>query len=87
MRIIIIMGNLWNLKVNQMAVVSGFSSSLTEAFQGRLSALGFRSGQKVFCLGETPFGGPRIFQIGDSVFSLACDLARGIVVDKLEPQS
>ncbi len=81
------MGDLWTLKVNQVAVVSGFSTSMTEAFQGRLSALGFRSGQKVFCLGETPFGGPRIFQIGDSVFSLARDLARGIAVETLEMQS
>jgi Fe2+ transport system protein FeoA len=87
MRIIIIMGNLWNLKVNQSAVVSGFSTKLAESFVSRLSALGFRNGQKVLCLGETPFGGPRIFQIGDSVFSLAGDLATGIVIDKFEFQS
>jgi len=86
MRIIIIMGNLWSLKVNQSAVVSGFSASMAEVFVNRLSALGFRVGQKVLCLGVTPFGGPRIFQIGDSVFSLAGDLANGIVVDKPELQ-
>jgi Fe2+ transport system protein FeoA len=86
MRIIIIMGNLWNLKVNQRAVVSGFNSQLSEAFQGRLSALGFRHGQPVCCIGALPFGGPRIFQIGDSVFSLAGELACGIIIDKLDSQ-
>ncbi len=87
MRIIINMRDLWCLNRNQFAQVTGFSAGLSENFQNRLSALGFRRGQEVLCIGCTPFGGPKIFQIGDSVFSLASDLARGIIVDNSEKQS
>jgi Fe2+ transport system protein FeoA len=84
MRIIINMRDLWGLSHDQHALVSGFAADLSESFQNRLAALGFRQGQKVRCLGSTPFGGPKIFQIGDSVFSLARDLASGIIIDKSE---
>jgi ferrous iron transport protein A len=79
MRIILIM-NLWNLPKDKKARVSRLEPALSVSYQRRLGELGFREGDEVVCLRNTPFGGPRIYKVGDSVFSIARDVAENITV-------
>lgn len=50
------------------------------ADQTRLSELGLDPGEIVQCLQSSPFGGPRIYRIGDSVFSIERALAENIEI-------
>lgn len=67
--------NLWELPMGQLATLKGFSKDLPESYQNRLQDLGFEVGGSVFCERWTPFGGPRVYRVCDSVFSLAKDVA------------
>jgi Fe2+ transport system protein FeoA len=65
--------------------IEGLHEDLREDFQKRLRELGFREGAFVRCLRVrvTPFGGPRVFQVEGSVFSLESSLARHVLVREL----
>lgn len=80
MRIILNMV-LWSLPRGLSAKVRELGNSLPSQYRVRLSELGFREGEIVQCLRWTPFGGPRIYQVGDSVFSLASDVATFVEIE------
>jgi Fe2+ transport system protein FeoA len=67
--------NLWELPIGHLATLKSFSSDLPISYQVRLQDLGFEIGSAVFCERWTPFGGPRVYRVCDSVFSLAKDIA------------
>ena len=71
---------LWNLSPDQQATVKGIVDSCPELFKRRLGDLGFYPGECIVCLRRTPFGGPRVYQVGHSVFSLAEDIASFVLV-------
>lgn len=72
---------LWNLDKMQSGSVAGFDAALPNNYQTRLRELGFAKNAAVTCLKKTPFGGPKIYQIGDSVFSLAKELASSVIIE------
>jgi len=72
---------LWDLTPNQQARVKSIRIECSELFKGRLCDLGFYPGEFIVCLRRTPFGGPRVYQVGANVFSLAEDIANSVLVD------
>lgn len=74
------MTTLWQLSVAGRAVVSCISNDLPKAYQTRIQDFGFLPGQPVECLRHTPFNGPRLFQLGDSILSLDQATAEGILI-------
>jgi Fe2+ transport system protein FeoA len=73
--------SLWNLNLNQSARVKGFDPSLPDTFRDRLEHLGFAAGEDVACVRRTPFNGPRVYRVGDSIFSLAQDIASAVLIE------
>lgn len=76
--------SLWNLKSNQSARVRGIDPSLPATFRDRLEHLGFAAGEQVACVRRTPFNGPRVYRVGDSVFSLAQDIASAVLIEEIQ---
>lgn len=71
---------LWKLQPSTSAVIKGIDLSIPLEHQNRLKILGFSEGSTVACLRKTPFNGPRLFQINQSVYSLAEDIASAISI-------
>ena len=72
--------NLWDLPQFSQASIKSYKDSIPGNYQLRLRELGFEEGERVTCLRSAPFGGPKVFKVGDSVFSLAKDVAEEIQV-------
>lgn len=75
---------LWSVKIQQQATITGFSKELAEDIAQRLSELGFHNGTLITCLRAMPLGGPMVYQIGDSVFSLTRELAEKISIQNVD---
>ncbi len=74
------MTTLWDLPQNSTAFVSGFTREISEKYRLRLDDLGFATGEKVTCIKRIPFNGPRVYKIGDGVFSIDKDVAAQILI-------
>jgi ferrous iron transport protein A len=72
---------LLDLKVRQEARIVRFEETLQPEFCHRLQELGFCEGMLVRCVRETPFGGPKIFEVSGSIFSIEHDVARKVHVE------
>lgn len=75
--------NLWNAPKKQTFQIARIQSALSPEAQVRLHDLGFTLGQHVECLHASPLGGPKVFRVGDAVFSLAKDMASAVEVQEL----
>ena len=73
--------SLWNLNEKTSAQITGFNCELPSQYQQRLRELGFEKKESISCLKQSPFEGPRTYQIGDSVFSLGRDIADQILIE------
>lgn len=73
--------SIWNLKSSESATVKQINPELSVTFRDRLHHLGFNAGEQVICIRRTPFNGPRVYLIGDSVFSLAEDIATAVEIE------
>lgn len=71
---------LWDLQQKTSAVVTGFAPEISDKYQQRMAELGFAHGEQVTCIKKTPFNGPRVYKIGDSVFSVDKDIASQILI-------
>ena len=71
---------LWDLPKNESATVENINQIAKDQDRERLRTLGFDPGEKITCLQQPPFGGPRVYRNGDSVFSLAVEVASCVVV-------
>ena len=71
---------LWNLQENSQAIVGSLSARIPLTYQKRLIELGFHENEKVMCVKRTPAGNPRLFRVGDSVYSLEKEIADAIEV-------
>ncbi len=69
---------LWSLKPLQTACIHMLRAVLTPEYRRRLEDFGFAPGKQIRCLQWTPLSGPRVYQVGDSVFSLDRELADAI---------
>lgn len=80
--IIIINMSLWDLEIFQDAVVVGFAPHLQQDFVVRLREIGFHESNQVSCIKKTPLKGPRVYRVGDALFSLAQDVAAAILIER-----
>lgn len=71
---------LWDLLPHDAACIVDISPLISESYRNRLYDLGFLVGEAIACVRRTPFQGPRLFKIGDSVFSLDRDIAQSVMV-------
>lgn len=76
--------NLWELGESLKAQITNINDSIPSAYRMRLAELGFTEEENVVCIRITPFGAPRLFQIGDSVITIAKDVAQQILVKELK---
>ncbi|NCN27821.1 ferrous iron transport protein A [bacterium] len=81
------MKKLWDLREKSEAVIRSLDSSIISSQYQRLVELGIRDGESVVCLKVSPFGGPRVYQVCGSVFSIARDVASRISIDEAQPNS
>ncbi len=72
--------NLWNLKEKAEAVISGLSDDIPERYRRRLRELGFHVDERIVCVRRTFAGGPRLYRVGNCVYSLERDIADEIEV-------
>jgi ferrous iron transport protein A len=75
--------SLWSLSPTQQARVKTIVDTCPELFKSRLGDLGFYPGERIVCLRKTPFGGPRVYQVGQSVFALAQDIASFVLISEI----
>ncbi len=73
---------LWQLAPKRVATISRFDSNLQNKSLERLNDLGFRLGEEISCLQNNFMGGPSVYKIGDSVFSLAKEIAESITINE-----
>ncbi len=72
--------NLWELPEHACGVIQSYDSNLPNSSLQRLRDLGFAEGEGVECIQRLPLGGPRVYRMGDSVFSLDRDIAIAVKV-------
>ncbi|UAA38955.1 ferrous iron transport protein A [Paraneptunicella aestuarii] len=65
----------WDLPKKTSAYVSHISDHLEMVVVSRLQEMGFNIDCEVLCLRRSPFSGPIVIQLGDSVISLEKDIA------------
>jgi len=63
-------------------VIESISLTLASDVRQRLLELGFKEGESLICQRRTPFGGPWIFEIAGTVFSIDSALTSAIHVRK-----
>jgi Fe2+ transport system protein FeoA len=71
---------LFDVPVDTPVKINNFSDSLSVKFQHRLREIGFVEGEMISCIRKTPFGGPGIFKVGGSIFSLGSEIAEFIMI-------
>jgi Fe2+ transport system protein FeoA len=74
------MHSLWNLSVNATAIIDAISETLDSKYRQRLADLGIVPGEEIFCVRNTPFGGPKIYQLRESLFSFDREISENITV-------
>lgn len=72
--------NLWDLKEKANAIICGLSDSIPDRYQRRLRELGFHVDERIVCVKWTFAGGPRLYRIGNCVYSLEKDIAHAIEI-------
>lgn len=74
------MNTLRDASVGQTVLVTGIRSDLQAAERRRLNELGFCEGARVRYVRRAPFGGPYVYEVSGSVFSVEPRLAAHIDV-------
>lgn len=74
--------SLLDLRPNDQATITSIHASMPDDYRLRLIELGFAEGERVTCVRLTPFAGPPVYKIGDSVFSIASDVAALVEVER-----
>lgn len=74
------MKNLWCLEEGASATIKIVHFTEDHGVGARLSDLGFTPDRHVVCLIASPMGGPKIFQVGQSAFSLEKQIAEQVEV-------
>ena len=73
---------LWELKEKSQAIIEDLGDKIPSGFQLRLGELGLIKSGPIICLKKTPFNGPILYQVGDSVISLAREVAENIYIKR-----
>lgn len=71
---------LWDLKPQELGVITDINTNHPGA--ERLNIYGFTRGQTAKLLFKTSFGGPKVFLLEDTIYSLSFELASQIFIEK-----
>jgi Fe2+ transport system protein FeoA len=82
MKMIINITTLWGLKEGSEAVISNLSESIPQRYRRRLRELGFHVDERVSCVRRTFAGGPRLYRVGNCVYSLESEIAGAIEINE-----
>ncbi len=74
--------SLWELEEKQSGSIHSVKDDLSPQTIMRLREIGLNKDDNVTCLKKLPFGGPKLFQVSDSVFSLEEDIAKSIMLNE-----
>lgn len=69
--------SLWNLCAGTGGVVNEIEECSQDVLE-RLKEIGITVGSTITCVRDIPFGGPKLYCLSDSVFSLEKELAQKI---------
>lgn len=72
--------SLWNLKPGTSAIIAEMAEKIPAPYRRRLRELGFHPQETITCVKKTLAGGPRLYQIGNCVYSLEREIADAIAV-------
>ena len=72
--------SLWSLSVGASASVSSVIGGTDNVAAQRLIDIGFRKGQSVSCLLQPGFGAPRVFALGNAIYSLDKETADLVIL-------
>jgi Fe2+ transport system protein FeoA len=72
--------SLWSLSVGASASVSSVIGGTHNVAAQRLIDIGFRKGQSVSCLLQPGFGAPRVFALGNAIYSLDKETADLVIL-------
>ncbi len=75
---------LWNLPEARTAMIVTVESNLDPRHKQRMSELGLRPGELIRSQQHIIFGGPRLFQVAGSIFSIAREIADQVQVRVIE---
>jgi Fe2+ transport system protein FeoA len=75
---------LWDMNAGDTAELAGWSDALPQVYETRLLELGFRPGATVACVQRPRFGAPRIFRVGNAVFSLEDTIGCAVLIRQEE---
>lgn len=75
--------NLWELKKLSSGKILSLCETAAPNECVRLHELGLITGQEITCLKASPFKGPRIYKVSDSIFSLAQEVANKIMIEEI----
>lgn len=74
------MKSLWDLQPNEEGTILDIDLSSSEA--ERLKSYGFNQGQNAKYLYKTSMGGPRVYLLEDTVYSLSYEMASQVQIKK-----
>ncbi len=76
--------SLWSLQAGEICRIQDFAGELAVSYRERLMEFGFFPGEVVSCLQSPALGAPKVYRVGNSVFSLDDEIATRIVVTPLQ---
>lgn len=76
--------NLWLLKRDEVCQIVGFDSLLDSAIKARIDELGFHVGASVVCTQAPRLGAPKLYRVGNAVYSLEKPVAMMIKIQRIE---
>ena len=76
--------NLWMLKRDEQCQIVGFDSQLDSAIKARIDELGFRTGANILCTQAPRLGAPKLYRVGNAVYSLEKPVALMVQIQRIE---
>ncbi len=76
---------LWDLKSNQKAYIKEISSESPQ--YDKLLSYGFKPDHPIKFLYKMALNGPRVYQIGESIYSLSHSMAKNIMISLDDPEN
>jgi Fe2+ transport system protein FeoA len=73
--------NLWQLRRGESRTVGGFDARLRDVYRTRLVELGFNPGAAVTCVVAPRLGAPRLYRVGNAVYSLERQVAELVTLE------
>jgi Fe2+ transport system protein FeoA len=70
---------LWQLRRGESCVIDRFDARLHDTYRTRMVELGFHPGAAVTCVVAPRLGAPKLFRVGNAVYSLEKQVAELVI--------